>query len=162
MEEQPQPGSTRLGAQAAFVDDYLQKMHKLLDRETPEVSRNIAIIKTSAVLAIKQDPQGLIMPTQAAIEKQQEVSVVVHRSLEASVYCSMKSEENQLHGVRLQQCPLSTLVPVSSSKPPQILGTSCCDVPDTSYFLFTKVQLISSNLSLLEFYCSLIVSINVR
>ena len=94
MEEQPQPESTRLGAQVAFVDDYLQKMHKLLDRETPEVSRSIAIIKTSAVLAIKQDPQGLIIPTQAAIEKQQEVSVVVHRSLEVSVYCSMKSEEN--------------------------------------------------------------------
>ena len=41
---------------------------------------------TLAVLVIKQEPQGLIMPAHAVGQNQQEVSVVVQRSLEASVY----------------------------------------------------------------------------
>ena len=46
------------------------------------------------MLTIKQKPQGVIMPAQAAVQNQQEVSVVVQRILEASVYGSMNLDEN--------------------------------------------------------------------
>ena len=69
-------------------------MSKLLDREAPEGSKIIPPIGTSAVLATKQEPQGLIMPVQAVLQNQQEVSVVVQRSLEASMYDGMTSDEN--------------------------------------------------------------------
>ena len=61
----------------------------------------------SAVMAIKQEPQGLIMPAQAVVQNQQEVSVVVQRSLEASVYVGMTSDEDQLREYPLNRvlCP---------------------------------------------------------
>ena len=55
-EEQSQTESTRFGAYVAFVDDYPQKMSELLDRETPEGSRDVPQVGTSAVLAINQEP----------------------------------------------------------------------------------------------------------
>ena len=47
-----------------------------------------------AVLAIKQEPQGLVMPAEAAVHNHQEVSVVVQRSLEAFVYGGVIIDEN--------------------------------------------------------------------
>ena len=46
------------------------------------------------MLAIKQDLKGLIMLVQAVVQNQQEVSVAVQRSLEASVYGGMTLDEN--------------------------------------------------------------------
>ena len=117
VEEQPQSESTRLGAQLAFVDDYPQETYNLLDRKTPEGSKSIPPIRTPAVLAIKQESQGLIMPAQAAVQNQQEVSVMVQRSLDTSVYGGMTSDKSQLQRVYPQQSSLPTLAPRSSSKP---------------------------------------------
>ena len=81
VKEQPESGSTRLHAQVAFVDEYPLRTSELLDRETPEGNKGIPEAETSAVLTIKQEVQGLIMPAQAAVQNQQEVSVAVQRSL---------------------------------------------------------------------------------
>ena len=61
----------------------------------------------SAVMAIKQEPQGLIMPAQTVVQNQQEVSAVVQRSLETSVYVGMTSDEDQLREYPLNRvlCP---------------------------------------------------------
>ena len=48
--------------------------------ETPGSNKDIPQMGTLAVLAIKQEPQGLLMPAQAAVQIQKEVSVVVERS----------------------------------------------------------------------------------
>ena len=53
-------------------------MSKLLDREVPKNSKDVPQVETSAVLVIKQEPQNLVTPAQAAVQ----------RSLEASVYGS--------------------------------------------------------------------------
>ena len=76
------------------------------------------------MLAIKQEPQNLVTLARTAVQNQQEVSVVVQRSLQASVYGGMAVDESQLQGAPPQQSPLPTLAPRSSSNPPQILGTS--------------------------------------
>ena len=51
------------------------------------------------------------MPAQAAVQNQQEVSITVQRSLEASVYGGMTADENWLQGVPLNRvlCPLLPL-----------------------------------------------------
>ena len=49
---------------------------------------------TSAVLAIKQEAQGLVKLAQGAVQNQQEVSVAVQRSLKASVYGGMIIDES--------------------------------------------------------------------
>ena len=61
----------------------------------------------SAVMAIKQEPQGLIMPAQAVVQNQQEVCVVVQGSMEASVYVGMTSDRDQLREYPLNRvlCP---------------------------------------------------------
>ena len=46
------------------------------------------------MLVIKQEPQGLLMPAKAAVQNQQEVSVVVQSSLEASVYGGITLDKN--------------------------------------------------------------------
>ena len=96
---QPQAGSTRLGAQVAFMDDYTQKISELLDREAQEGSKDIHQVGTLAVLAIKQEPQGLVMPAQAVVQNQQEVFVAVQGSLETSVYGGMTADERRLQGL---------------------------------------------------------------
>ena len=106
---------------------------KLLDRETPQSSKCIPRARTSAVLSIKQDPQDLIIPAQAAVQNQQEVSVAVWICLEASVYGSMTCDENQLQGGPPQKSPLPTLAPKSSTNPPQISGTVCQDLSDNGF-----------------------------
>ena len=64
-------------------------MSELLDREASEGSNNVPQVGTSAVLATKQEPQKMVMPSQAAVHNQQELSAAVQRSQEASVYCGM-------------------------------------------------------------------------
>ena len=56
MQELPQSGSTRLGAQMAFTDDYPQKPSKLLDREIPGGNENVPQLGTLVVPVIKQEP----------------------------------------------------------------------------------------------------------
>ena len=75
---------------------------------------------TFAVLAIKQEPLSLIMPAQAAVQNQQEVFVVVQRSLEASVFGGIITDKSSLKGAPPQQSPFSMTPPVSSLNPPQI------------------------------------------
>ena len=70
------------------------KTSKLLDRKTPKGIKNIPPIGTSGVMAMKQEPQCLIMLAQAVVQNQLEVSVVVQGSLEASVYGGMSLDEN--------------------------------------------------------------------
>ena len=71
-----------------------KKTSELLDREIPGGSEDIPHKGTSAVLAIKQEPQGLVMPAKAALQNQQEVSVVVQRRLEAFVYGGMTMDKS--------------------------------------------------------------------
>ena len=70
------------------------KTSKLLDRKTPEGIKSILQIGTSAVMAIKQEAQCLIMLAQAVVQNQLEVSVVVQGNLEAPVYGGMTLDEN--------------------------------------------------------------------
>ena len=65
------------------------------------------------------------MPAQAVVQNQQEVSVAVQRSLEASVYGGMAVDKSQLQGAFPKQSPSPTLAPRSHSNPTQILGTPC-------------------------------------
>ena len=46
------------------------------------------------MLVIKEKPQNLVMPTQAVVQNQQEVSVTVQGSLETSVYGGMAVDKN--------------------------------------------------------------------
>ena len=92
MDVQPQSGSTGLGAQVGLMDDYPKKS-ELLDRETPESGKDFPQVGTSAVLAMKQELQGLIMSVEAVVQNQQEVYLAVQRSLEASVYDGMTSDK---------------------------------------------------------------------
>ena len=57
------------------------------------------------------------MPAKVVVQYQQEVSVSVQRSLEASVYSGMAGDESQLQDVSPQQSPSPTLAPRSSSNP---------------------------------------------
>ena len=68
------------------------------------------------MLAIKQEPQDLIMPAQATVQNQQEVSVAVQRSLEASVYGSITADKSQLQGTPCSRvlCPLLPLCQVQT------------------------------------------------
>ena len=68
------------------------------------------------------------MPAQAAVQNQQEVSEAVQRSLEPSVYDGIIMDKNQLQGTTPQQSPSPTIVPVSSSNPPQFLGAHHQDI----------------------------------
>ena len=70
------------------------------------------------------------MPAQATVQNQQEVSIAVQRSLEASAYGGVTVDENWLQGVPPQQSPSPTLAPKLSSNPPLISGTPCQDVPN--------------------------------
>ena len=54
------------------------------------------------------------MPAQAVAQNQQEVSVAVQRSLEASAYSGIAVDESQMQGVPTQQGTLPTLHPRSS------------------------------------------------
>ena len=96
VEEQHQSGNTEMGAQVEFVDDYLQKISELLDREAPRGSKDVPQVGTSAVLVIKQEQQNLVMPVHAVVQNQQEVSVVVESCLEVSVYGGMAVDKTQL------------------------------------------------------------------
>ena len=87
--------------------------------EIQEGNKDIPEMGTLPVLAIKQESQSLVMPAQAAVQNHQEVSVVVQRSLEVSVYGSIITDENQ----HSYNSPCPTTAPVSSSNPPQILDT---------------------------------------
>ena len=129
VKEQHQSGNTELHVQIAFIDYYPQKMFELLDRKDPKGSTNVPQVGTSAVLGIKQEPQKLVMPAQAAVQNQQELSAAVQRSLEDSVYGGMAVDKSQLWGVSPHQIPLPTLAPGSSSKSPPTLGTPSQDIP---------------------------------
>ena len=85
--------------QMAFMDDYSWRTSELVDREAPKGSKYFLQVGTSAVLAVKQEPQNLVMPAQAAVQNQQEVSAAVHRSLEASVYGGMAVDKSWLQGM---------------------------------------------------------------
>ena len=76
------------------MDDYLQKRSELLDREAQKGSNDVPQAGTSALLVIRQEPQNLAMPAQAAVQNQQEVSVVLQRIIEASVYGAMAVDES--------------------------------------------------------------------
>ena len=46
------------------------------------------------MLAVKQEPQNLVMPAQAVVQNQQDISAVVQRSLEATVYGGMAVDKS--------------------------------------------------------------------
>ena len=73
-----------------------EKTSELLDREAPKGSKDVPQVGTLALLAIKQEPQNLVMPVHAAVQNQQEVPAVLQRSLGTSVYGSMAVDESQL------------------------------------------------------------------
>ena len=83
------------------------------------------------MLAIKQEQQGLVIPAQAAVQTQQEVSVAVQRSLEASVCGGIITDESQLQGASPQQSLSPMIAPVSGSNP-QTLGTLNRDISNDS------------------------------
>ena len=114
--EQPQPGSTRWGAQVVLWMT-IQKRHVNYWIETLEGGKSIPQVGTSAVLVIKQGPESLTMSAQAVVLNQQEVTIAVQRSLEASVHHGMRADENQLQEVLPQQSPLPTLSPQVKFKP---------------------------------------------
>ena len=78
---------------------------------------------TLAVLAIKQEPQGLLTPAQAVVQNKQEVSVPVQRSLEASVYGGIIMDKSWLQGAPPQQSPSSVIAVQQITQPP--LPLSC-------------------------------------
>ena len=81
------------------------------------------------MLVIKQEPPKLVMPAQAAVQNQQELSAAVKRSLEFSAYDVMAVDESQLQ-VCTPKALLPPLSPGSNSNPPETLGTPSQDVPN--------------------------------
>ena len=97
----------------------IHKKHLNYWRWTQEISKDILQMGPLAVLAIKQEPQGLIMPMQAVVQNLQEVSVAVQGSLEASVCGGMVMDKSQLQGAPPQQsfthdCPWIKFKPSSN------------------------------------------------